>query len=515
MKDNRKISTEKVVQFDFINTTGTNQALNLFSYLEPPLPNDPAIAPSNTIQSIFGRGSTQTVLDSVGNRIFIPDSNFTGNVYYTDTSGNPLFPGVINIGPGTSPDYVVIDTIQNYLYVSLNGANSVQVYDISFVIPSLVTTIPIGHRPGFLVYCPTHQKVYCIDQFNPIEVIDTTTNTLLPSIANPISATRGAYVPTTDQLWILGTNPSPTTRQIDSATDTFNPGSQSYGGVATEMLYNSATNQVYVVGSNFYALNVSPIAITCTIILGFAIGSGIGINTNNGYVYCFDIPSDLVQVVDPGTCSIVSSFNSGYLTGTTVIAAFNPANDYFFIPGTFANDTAVFSVAPTAANATYFLGTADYNAFVKDLEDNPIRISEIRFFVQNQTQFDEPLNIKLIDANGLQKQHSRFPSLDISEFQFQNNLAIVPFEDLVFNGRVFFSDYVLQPNERVIFLIKYVQVNKDDLGQPGPPQFFEKRSIENAKEIISANTKQTKNKAIPILLMGSAGLIFLSLLTKK
>jgi hypothetical protein len=454
----KQINTDDV-QFDFYNTTGSPIALDLFSLLGPIIPDNPALTPPNTITNSVGGGTQQTLVNELRNEVYVPDGPISDNVYVLNANDGSLKGFAFGLVPGSDPRDVALDTINNQLFISCTGTQRVAVFDLSTPIPTFVTDILLPNDPGEIVYNPTLQKLYCIRAGFNTQVIDANTNTLITNIPNPNNAQDGVFCSVQNQVYTFSITGS--FRIIDCTTDTLTGVLLNIPATTSSAVYNSPTNEIYVVGTDFYAIDCSTNLPTANFSLapGFAGGGGIGFDTNANLVYCFDATSDLVRVVDINTFTIVNSFNSGVNPGVFIEVGFSPTNNFFYIPSQLANTTSTLSTTGVPTNSVYYTGTSDYNAFVRDLQDNPIRVAEIRILANNQNQFDNPLNVKITDANGVSSDHPRFPFIDLRIFQFQSRLVVLEFDKvpLIFNGREFFSQYILNPNEKVIFVIKYWQ----------------------------------------------------------
>jgi hypothetical protein len=448
------------VQFEFTNTTTVPQTINLFSYLGPFLPNTPALVPQHTVINtqtlVSGR---QTLAYDVRNEVYIPNNAPDVVNVLSASTGTLLY--TLNLVLGSVPTNVAIDTVNNQLFVACQGTQRLEVYDLNTPIPTLLPPVILPNPPGQLVFNPTLQKLYCINGAFNTQVVDTNINNLIANIPNPNGAIEGVFCSVNNTVYTFSI--AGAFRIINCVTDTLLATLINIPATTNRAVYEASTNEIYVVGTDFYAISCAtnlPIA-NFSLAPNFALGSGIGYDTNQKYVYCFDVTTTLIRVVDTSTFTIINSFNTATnIPGTQIDVGFSAANNYLFIPAVASNTTATLNTVPTATNSIFVTGTSDYNAFVRDLEDNPIQVEEIRFIVQNQNQFDNVLNVKYIDANGVQTEYPRFPILDLSIFQFQSQLAVVKFQQLIFNGKIFFADYVLNPNETVILTMKYWQLWK-------------------------------------------------------
>ena len=152
-----------------------------------------------------------------------------------------------------------------------------------------------------------------------------------------------------------------------------------------------------------------------------------------------------------GVFNTLSSFN--------IFLLFNPYNNQL---GVISNGTSIFEVFTTANlySVPYFItGSSNYNAFVNNLNNEPIFIQMIRLLVQNQNQLTNQLQLTTIDSNGNQIFMPNFPINEVSAYQQQGNIGEITLKDIVFDGRTYINQYQLNPYESLSFEIYYKQLD--------------------------------------------------------
>ena len=131
----------------------------------------------------------------------------------------------------------------------------------------------------------------------------------------------------------------------------------------------------------------------------------------------------------------------------------------------------LFSVVTFNATPFFIGGSTNYNTFVNSLNFEPIFIDEIRILTQNQTQLYNQVQFTKIDSNGNQIFFPEFPINEVSAYQQQGNIASLKLNGLVFDGRTYINQYVINPNQVVSFEIYYKQLDLTS-ASPSFPIFF-------------------------------------------
>jgi hypothetical protein len=131
----------------------------------------------------------------------------------------------------------------------------------------------------------------------------------------------------------------------------------------------------------------------------------------------------------------------------------------------------LFSVVTFTATPFFIGGSTNYNTFVNSLNFEPIFIEEIRILTQNQTQLYNQVQFTKIDSNGNQIFFPEFPITKVDSYQQQGNIAGLKLNGLVFDGRTYINQYLINPNQIVSFEIYYKQLDRLS-ATPTYPIFF-------------------------------------------
>jgi uncharacterized delta-60 repeat protein len=358
--------------------------------------------------------------------------NSNNNVFYGQTtislyiisSDGQSIQGNISVN-GTTITY---NPNNNYLYIS-NGTD-VNVLDCST--NTLLTPIVLGggNATNLSEVTPSNEIYYFDNTLNLLQKIDCLTNTLvlinlaLPNITSPPIRALDYY---NGFLYVIGT--TSIIDIVDTNTDTY------FNSITIPNIYNfkpnytsinTITNQLFITDGN---------------------------NTNTKQFAVIDLPTN----------NFVSVNSLGGI-GATFGVIYNSSTDSIYISGS------LFSVVTFNATPFFISGSTNYNTFVNNLNFEPIFIDEIRVLTQNLTQLNNQVQFTKIDSNGNQIFFGEFPINKIDVEQ-NNNIATLELNGLVFDGRTYINQYVINPNQIVSFEIYYKQLDRLS-ATPTFPIFF-------------------------------------------
>ena len=362
-----------------------------------------------------------------------------------------------------SPNAMAINTLNNTLYVTNFSGTNCWVIDLN-------TNTIIANIVGFsnslraIEYCPTTNEMW-ISTVNfgvPIQIVDCATNTIVFNPITPASQPQDfSYEASTDSMFATLTSSGAddvakfdcqtrvitTLLSLPSPTD--NPISCTLCG---DFLYVGCfTNR------DIFVFNTTTNLIVATIPLNFINGSIYGsvcaVQLNK--LYFSDGTNTILYEVDATSNLITNTFllpNVSIITGT------------FY--STLTNSVWVANGGRTlelrGANTPFYItGSSDYNCFVRNIETEPIRLLGMWVISKNQIQLSNPLNIKKRSADGNSNVMPDFPINQVSTYQEQGNRAFIKFgRKLIFDGRTFFSNYTINANQEVTFILLYDEFNR-------------------------------------------------------
>lgn len=490
-------SDDKVVQFDFVNTTTSPITIDLFN--TNVLTNTPVDETLSTPE--YGVDTT------IGSAFSVRDyanNNSNGDVYCATTNGlavirNGAFILDSNFGGAlVTPFAVEYNPVNNLIYVANTGLNNVRTIDAT-TFTLVGVAIPVTVQPSEITYNSTKNSMYVSNNPSPnLQEIDCFTDTVVSTVALPFNVLKSTFVVHLNQLWLGSTAPNNVVMRYDCATNTFID-SQFVAGIVNDIFYvdsPSASNEK--VWLAMQTANTVQVIDADTFILELT-DNIVGANPN-GITYNPDLDEiyvscrSIFEIIkyDPNTYARTQPFplvgnlfyNVQYNTFTKLLTANSFTLQTIFAP-------------QGVSSTTYYVGGAvDYNFFIQNLESDPIKLDCLEIITDNQDQLNNNLSVVKRDADGNSKTNPNFPILDVSAWQQQGNRAKVPLEGLILDGRTFFSNYTLNANETVVFKVCYKQLNrfcfKDN------PELFtsltpisEKEKEKLEKEIIERDKKES------------------------
>jgi uncharacterized delta-60 repeat protein len=366
-------------------------------------------------------GVLKTIIYDSNNNVFYGTTNTS--LYVISSDGQFI---QNNVALSVVMTSIIYNPNNNNLYCL--STNIVEVYEcVTF---TLVTTISLGGSNFSQVLSevtPSNEIYYFDDISNLLQKIDCLTNTPVAiNLSLPNVPTSNGLPYYNGYLYVLS-NSSNVIDIVDTNTDTY------FNSITIPAIYtfnpyisaiNPITNQLFITDSNLSRQ--------------FAI---------------IDLPSN--TFVSVNTLSGV---------GGTYGIVYNSITDSMYISGS------LFSVVTFTATPFFISGSANYNTFVNNLNFEPIFVDEIRILTQNLTQLNNQVQFTKIDSSGNQIFFAEFPinKIDIEQ---NNNIAELKLDGLVFDGRTYINQYVINANQVVSFEIYYKQLDRFS-ATPTFPIFF-------------------------------------------
>jgi hypothetical protein len=471
-----KDKDENVVQFNLVNNTSSDIVVDLFESSLTTIPTQdlsvstPPISLSSTTSSLL-TGARYSKQNPNTGFIYTPyGTGVFSNIRVRDE--NLTFITTIPIGVGQPTDLVYCST-NNCMYVVSNNTSQVFVIDCS----TNTLSLTIGGFAGSLrgvEFVPSTNEIWvtCINIASPIQIVDANTNTIVSTPVLPLSQPQDIiYYATQD--WVIISSTTTNSIFIMDA-------------VSRVLLYNIATlspqplgiglvnNKVYVgynlATTSFDVLDLTTQTFTNNVVYG---GVGATIQINNfiyipiwNIVYAYLSDGRIIGI--DAITETISVIFTGLATGVNNNVFFSSTNNTLYGQriGTFYGFTGTFVSTPF-----YVSGSTNYNTFVNSLNNEPIFIEEVRILTQNQTQLNNQVQFTKIDSSGNQIFFPEFPINKVDSFQEQGNIAGLKLYGLVFDGRTYINQYVINANEFVSIEIYYKQLDRFS-ATPTFPIFF-------------------------------------------
>ena len=142
---------------------------------------------------------------------------------------------------------------------------------------------------------------------------------------------------------------------------------------------------------------------------------------------------------------------------------FNAESQILYISGQNSNTVYAYNSVNTPQNQYYVEGSVDYNFFIQNLYYEPIKVEYIRMStinssIEQQLPFYNSMQMVEISATGQSKSYSNLPISRI-DAQESQNIVLLPFKNLIMDGRTYLSNYVLNPYSTVTLDIYFNQLN--------------------------------------------------------
>jgi len=439
------------VQFNVVNTTSSAITLDLFNLATlSNVPTSPIyIYPPNSVQSTFGSANTQ--FSAIASNGFLYTDDASTNILVYDTNNNNVLITTISLfGLIVGTGYITYNPINNRIYVSDIASPKIIIIDCS--LNTYYSTISISATAITSTFNFINNLLY-LTSASSIIVVDTLIDSEIATI--PIASDYIAYNSTNNLIYTSDLS-SNNISIIDCNTNTF------VGIIALNnpifLQYCPSNNFLYIANNGGIEIAI----INCSnnlLVNTLTIPLGIGTLTYSVYD---NVENNIYWGTTLGYNLVISCTNNlityNFFLGASVITTgvYNALQNsvYFSLP--FLN--LIYQVTTIGVTTTpyYISSSSNYNLFLQSLEYEPIKVDYIRV-IANQTQLANNLAIYKIDSSGKSNQVPNFPILGVNAWQDQGNISLIKFKDLIFDGRTYISQYVINANQTLILELFYSQ----------------------------------------------------------
>ena len=462
-----KDKNENVVQFNFTNSTSNPISVDLFnsatlSQIPTSVGNANPTYPIGNV-AVFSAGQYRQVYNPNNNSIYLLDLT-TQNINVYNISNQ----SVIIIPLPTINCYdLSFCPINNSIYVTdFNTGSPIVIVDCTLNVVSGTIIVNVNDELSFIEYNSNNNTMYIgVGRFataiNFIYFLDCSTNTLTSSTTLPYITSAINFSDVTSSNFIYFTY-NTNIRKLDCSTNLITGVSiPVLSFTANNIIFNSNNNLLYGTlngSTNLFVINT----ITDTLLVNLTTTSITPSNSN-----CLQLNTITNQL-------FIGLFNNNYdlfncdsntYIQTNQVATTGFLFDIIFIQSTetlWITDSNTFlTPISTQYSVTpfYITGSSNYNAFVNNLNSEPVFIDEIRILTQNLTQLNNQVQFTKIDSNGNQIFFPEFPITKVDSYQQQGNIATLKLNGLVFDGRTYINQYQLNPYESLSFEIYYKQLD--------------------------------------------------------
>lgn len=435
------------------------------------IPTSPNLVSANTNLSTFNSGGKNINCALNTNNYTLYIATNTNNVIIYDIATDSSI-GSINVGGGQAGIFYV--ALTNSIYVSSSIGTDTYVIDCS---TNTITTTLVGVDIGFsMIFNPNNNLLYAVGSSNNVYAINVLTNIVEANILgfnSPVGITLNttsnlAYVTNSasDNIFIINCNNNILLGNVISLTPTSSP---------ANLLYNPNNNLIYVANLGNGTIGVCN-PTTNTLLFD---------NTLTGItqpILPFDLALNLVtnelfissqgndeqySIYDCNTNSFVETILISTATNQLNGIIINPDSGILYIAGNNSNNLYGYNSINTPQNIYFVTGSVDYNFFIQNLYYEPIKVEYIRMStinssIEQQLPFYNSMQMVEISATGQSKSYSNLPISRIDAWESQN-IVLLPFKNLIMDGRTYLSNYVLNPYSTVTLDIYFNQLNRGSI----------------------------------------------------
>ena len=239
---------------------------------------------------------------------------------------------IATIAVGEDPAVIAFDSANGYLYVVIEGNNTVMVIDgaTNTVVGS---PIPVGSLPQGIAFDSVNGYLYVVNILDStVTVIDGSTNTVVGSPIPVGSSPQFIASDSTNGYIYVPNSNDDTVTVIDGSTNTVLGSPIPVGDSPQGIAFDPANGYLYVITANDEAVIVIDGSTNTVVGSPIPVGpspAGIAFDSANGYLYVTNGIDNTVTVIDGSTNTVVGS---PIPVGSSPFGiAFDPANGYIYV----------------------------------------------------------------------------------------------------------------------------------------------------------------------------------------
>lgn len=469
--------------------------------------NKPIKESANLVQFTLNNYSASPISVDFGNNFPLANVPTTPNYLSPNSNVSSFNSGAKNINSALNTN--------NYTLYIANDSTSVVVYSIET--NTLITTILLTEPQAGIIYVPLNNCVYVTGALSSdTYVIDCNTNTIIATIVGADIGFSMFFNTNNNLLYGIGSTTLFIINVLSNTIATSITGLIGCVGITINLssnlayLTNAITNNILIINCTYNVLTVDTISLNPA-----SAPQNIIYNKNNNLLYIANSGSSSVAVCDvksnsflydiiltPNTQPLVpfdlvlnETTNTLFITSqgfdeqysvvdcntnvfeqTILISSatnqlngiiLNRESNILYISGNLSNNLYGFNSTNTPQNTYYVDGSVDYNFFIQNLYYEPIKVNYIRMSLINssvkaQQSFYNNMQLVEVSATGQSATYSNLPisQLDINSDQ---NIILMPFNDLIMDGRTYVSNYIINAYSFVTFNVYFNQLNRGSI----------------------------------------------------
>jgi len=449
----------------------------------------------------FQGGLIESILVNTDGSIFVGGVFTTYRnwqcLFFTKLESNGNLSTILQVqGVGLPSDIQYCPSNDSFYCSVANAGYLIQISGDGQSILQNFITLPVAtQRTYSSTYNATYDYMYYLTKDSTLSkseilVLDCATNTFVTTILlanNFFYSPALSQVTTNDDIYVFDILNS-YVQKINCSTNTLvliNVSLPNVNNYAKSLQYNATNNSLYVISDLYSVIDVVDTStdtysssITIPASYTFApLYSALNTNTNQIFITDANENASQYAVIDCSNNNSVSVQSLSSTSAETFDVLYNNTTNTMYISGS------LYSIVTFTATPFFIGGSTNYNTFVNSLNFEPIFVDEIRILSLTLQQLSNQLQFAKIDSNGNQVFFPEFPINKIDVDQ-NNNIAEIMLNGMVFDGRTYINQYVINPNEVVSFEVIYRQVDRLSATKTYPIFFKEKVSL---KEYINKN----------------------------
>lgn len=465
----------KSLQVDFVNPTSSDVTIDVFDSIilsnYPTSSSGSSYPDSVSFNTTISGASRNVVFNPTNEFIYIQRSGIA-QIDVFDTVNNVIATTIVL--PSTTTGVMGYCSVSNKVYVC--GIGFIHVIDCATNTFLVTIVMPVITLVTGITYNSTNNSIYCTQSAaNAVYRIDCTTDAIVTTLAlGGGNAPLGiVYNPTTDFVYVVKSlvadiiELNPTTLVINSTT--ISPFTAS---ATTPVVLCSTNNSFYYQTSTNIILEFECATLTFnanTIVFGIATVGMIFSSTNNLLYVAnsFGLADDVrvYSTVDNSLVTTISTPIANY--GSYAPLVYQSVKDSIYeVSDGVSILPAMYGIFEISSSSQFYISSPyDYNAIVRDTDENPMLVRRIDMVVNSQSQFTQPLNIQIRDANGNTITLPKLPNTNLSANQVQSNIVTIDFEDkeFILDDNFIFSNYTFPANTTTRMVLYYHQIKRIDI----------------------------------------------------
>lgn len=447
-----------MTEFDLVNPTTSPVSYNLFDVNTlTPIQTFPSavLPPSGLGSNIAFSASTlySMAFSPVNNQMYIPNSDIDSLLILG--ADNSI---IANISLPDEPLGIAYNSVDDTIYLAMSSMNQVWVLDCTT--NSFIATINVGTTPHQIAYNTANNTIYVsCEASNNVYVINCFNNAVITTVSVGTQPRGIAYNSINDTMYVA-CYASNDVYRISCNTNTVTGSPIAVGTQPVIVVFNNLTNVMYVAHNTTTDIYVID-CVSNTVITTIPIGSrslGMVYVPTFDYLYVSSTDTGEIYTINGTTNTVIGS--PILSISATLGIGYSTASNNLYITNFGADIT---TLIPSAPVVPYFIGSFNYNQFIQDIQDNPVLVKCLMLYSSNINNINQVFTTTVKNANGLQAQIPRYPSLSVPTNQLQSSVSKVCFgAGFILDVTSYLGGVTIQAVSSIKLILIQKQVKKAD-----------------------------------------------------